>query len=74
MLERFIPRKLTFMGPNLAVFWTGVPLIVNLKAPNPEKCVYQSEHDFLAIKHANRTKNCDLWAGRGKYLDVTDVF
>jgi len=44
------------MGQNLAVFRTADPLIVNLKAPNPKRHVYQSEHDFWAIKRAIRTK------------------
>jgi len=47
----------TFTGTNLADFWTGDPLIVYLKAPNPEKHVYQKEHVFWATLRAIRTKN-----------------
>jgi len=40
MLKRFFARNrqvLTYTDPNLSVFWTRDPEIVNLKAPNPEK-------------------------------------
>jgi len=43
MLKRFlqeIGKVQTFTGQNLAVVWTGDPLIVNLKAPNPERHVF----------------------------------
>jgi len=44
----FCKKVQTFTVQNLAVFWIGDPLIVNLKAPNPKRHVYQSEHDFFA--------------------------
>jgi len=40
MLKEYFVRNgrvQTFMGPNLGVVWTGDPLRVNLKAPNPQK-------------------------------------
>jgi len=49
MLKQFlaeIGQVPTFMGPNLAVFWTG--FIVNLKAPNPEKARVSIETRFLS--------------------------
>jgi len=59
MLKRFFARKRLnpdFYGSKFGVFWTGDSLIVNLKAPNPKRHVYQSEHDFWTIKRAIRTK------------------
>jgi len=49
MLKRLFARNLIgpdFTGQNMAVFWTGDPLVVNLKAPHPKCHVYQLEHNL----------------------------
>jgi len=45
-----------FYGSNCDGFWTGNPLMVNWKAPTPERHVNQSENVFWATERANRTK------------------
>jgi len=37
MLKRYCKKSVGATGLNVAVIWTGDPLIVNLKAPNPVK-------------------------------------
>jgi len=50
------------MGPNFWVFWTGVPLELNLKPPNPTKARISKESRRLSHKACKSDYESDLQA------------